>query len=142
MLYVLRLSTGDCVITAASDESTARELASTLQLEPDETIASVRPLARLAIRLTPNDSGSLDVNAWDDSTLDDILQSEYPLLYAAFRRANSVPLLSSPDKDLPLLNQLKQANEENAEIIRTGLRLEQKRLNPQTDLQAQKVARE
>lgn len=111
MLYVLRLSTGDCVVTAAEDEHMARSLAGSLDLAHGEEIASVRPLSRFALRLSPTDAGSLDVNSWDDSTLDDMLAHEYPILNEALRSANSSRFIPRSASDKPVLDQLKQAYE-------------------------------
>ena len=79
MLYVLRLPSGDCIVAAAEDESSVRALMGTLGLEPGEIPATIRPLSRFAVRLSPTDEGSLEVNSWDDATLDDFLAHEYPL---------------------------------------------------------------
>lgn len=86
MLYVLRLSGGDCIVTAAEDERSA--LACTLKLADGETVMSIRPLSGFTVRFSPTDSGSLEVSSWDDFSLDDILAKEYPILNEAFRRAN------------------------------------------------------
>src|SRR5215472_10562311 len=67
MLYVLRLSTGDLIVAAAENESRARALASTLELEDGEEVVSIRALPKFAARLSPTDSGSLEVHSWDDS---------------------------------------------------------------------------
>jgi hypothetical protein len=128
MLYVLRLSTGDCVVAAAEDETGPRSLATSFGLQDGEEIVSVRPLPRFAVRLSPTDSGSLEVSAWDDSTLDDILAHEYPILNEALQAANSVRFMPPPTADSPILEQLKQAHERNAEIIRAGLERELARL--------------
>jgi len=128
MLYVLRLTGGDCIVLTASDENHAREQAANFALEGGESIVSVRPLPDFAVRLSPNEDGSLDVNGWNDATLDDILEHEYPLLNRAFRTANTVRFMPVPDPDKPLMIQLREAHEQNAEIIREGLREEQSRL--------------
>ena len=128
MLYVLRLSTGDSIVAAAENESSARALASTLELEDGEEIVSVRALPKFAARLSPNNGGSLEVQLWDGSTLDDILAHEYPILNEALRSANSVRFMPPTTSDKPILNQLKQAYEQNTEIIRAGLQRERGRL--------------
>ena len=92
MLYVMRLAKGDCILASAGDECSARELAGHLLADDGETVVSVRELAGLGVRMSPNEQGSLDVHSWDDATLDDILDHEYPALHDAFRAANSRPL--------------------------------------------------
>jgi len=131
MLYVLRLSSGDCIVTSAADEPSARALNGTLKLEDGETIASVRPLSSFSIRLSPTDDASLEVKSWDDPSLDDILINEYPLLNEAFHLANSVRFMPPPNSKRPLVEQLREAHEQNSEILRKALRLELERLNPQ-----------
>jgi hypothetical protein len=93
MVYVLRLSSGDSMIAAADDEQCACGLVGALKLQHREVIESVRPLPHFAVRLTPTDGGSLEVNGWDDVTIDDILAHEYPLLNDALHLANSLPLI-------------------------------------------------
>jgi len=129
MLYVLRMTGGDCVVLTASDENQARELAGNFGLEGGEGIVSIRPLSDFGVRLSPNESGSLDVNCWNDATLDDILSHEYPALNEALRTANSVRFMPSPNSDQPLVIQLREAHEKNTEIIRQGLQDEQLRLS-------------
>ncbi|HEY3974345.1 MAG TPA: hypothetical protein VGM18_15170 [Candidatus Sulfotelmatobacter sp.] len=141
MLYVLRLTSGDCIVTAARNEVNAREQASSLGLEAGESVASARPMSRFALRLSPTDNGSLEVNSWDDSTLDDILMNEYPLLNKAFRTANSVRFMPSPNSQKPLLEQLRDAHEQNLEIIRKGLHQELERLVQESAVSARKAAR-
>jgi hypothetical protein len=140
MLYVLRLSSGDCVVAAAKDGKSARELADRIGLREGETITGIRPLPKFAVRLSPADNGSLEVNQWDDSTLDDILIHEYPILNEALRKANSVPFVSSPNREKPVLDQLKDAHQENAEIIRRGLRQEIERLTSEPTIHKHKTA--
>jgi len=141
MLYVLRLSSGDCIVTAAEDEISARGMASSLGLESGETIASVRPLSRFAVRLSPNVEGSLDVESWDDSTIEDLLVHEYPLLNEALHEANSVRFMPPPEPGRTVLDQLKHAHERNGEIIRKGLQLELQRLKSETFVERRKTAR-
>ena len=132
MLYVLRLSSGDCIVAAAEDESSARGLAGVLGLQADETIATVRTLSGFAVRLSPTDSGALEVDSWDDATLDDFLVHEYPLLKEALHTANSVRFMSAHDPTKPVLEQLREAHAENVKIIREGLHRERARLNSTT----------
>jgi hypothetical protein len=132
MLYVLRLSTGDCIITEAQDETCAHDFAVAYGLDDGESVVSVRPLSRFAARFSPNDSASFDVTSWDDPTLDNILACEYPLLNESFRQANSVPLMNAATAGRDILNQLKESHEQNLEIIRKGLRIELQRFTPQS----------
>jgi hypothetical protein len=141
MLYVLRLSGGDCVVTAAEDAISARGMASSLGLESGETVVSVRPLDAFAVRLSPNLDGSLDVSSWDVSTINNLLAHEYPLLNAALREANSVRFMPPPEADRPVLDQLKEAYEQNSEIIRRGLQLELQRSKSETFVERRKTAR-
>lgn len=129
MLYVLRLSSGDCILAAAEDEISARALASTLGLQADETVATVRALPGFGVRLSPTDNGTLEVDSWDDATLDDFLVHEYPLLNEALHTANSVRFISNPDPTTPVLDQLREAHAQNVKIIREGLQRERARLN-------------
>jgi hypothetical protein len=132
MLYILRLSNGDCIIVEAQDQSVARDLAAAVALEEGESIVSMRPLPRFAARFSPNDDASLNVSSWDDATLDDILAHEYPLLNEAFRQANSLPLMEAGSVNRDTLNQLKEAHEKNLEIIRKGLRMELEKFATET----------
>jgi|SRR5271166_163043 len=129
MLYVLRLSSGDCIVTSAADEVSARALNGTLKLEDGETIASARALSSFSVRFSPTDDASLEVNSWDDPGLNDILVNEYPLLNKAFHLANSVRFMPPPNSTKPLVEQLRDAHEQNSEILRKALRLELERLN-------------
>lgn len=131
MLFILRLTNGDSVVTTALNERDARENALKLGLENSTEIATVRPLAGFSMQLSPTDEGSLEVVHWEDCTLDDILASEYPLLEEAYRRANTEPFSKLADRDEPILAHLKAANERNKEIIREGLRLELERFSQQ-----------
>jgi hypothetical protein len=127
MLYILRLSNGDCILATGDSDYSARESAAKLCGDDAAQIASLRPLEKLAIRLSPNEEGSLELAHWDDATLDGILASEYPLLNEAFRRANAVPFVQMPNPQEPVLTQLKAAYERNTDIIRQGLQQEQRR---------------
>jgi hypothetical protein len=128
MLYVLRLANGDCIITTARSDGDARGLACQLGNEAGDEVVSVRKLPQLCVRLSPADSGSLDVNCWSDATLDDILENEYPVMNQAIRSANRVPFMPSPDPSRPLFQQLREAYERNTEIIREGIRQERQRI--------------
>lgn len=141
MLYVLRLTSGDCIVTQAHSEISARAFASTIGIEEGESIATVRTLPRFGARLSPTEAGSLEVNSWDDATLDDILVSEYPLLNDAFRTANSVRFMPPPNSTRPLIEQLREAHEQNAQLICKGLQQELQRLAPETSVPARKAAR-
>ena len=127
MLYVLRLSTGDCIVADAQNEDLARDLASAYGLEQGESVVSIRALSRFAARFSPTDCASLDVASWDDATLDDILAHEYPVLNEAFHKANSLPFLQTPIENADILTQFKGAHEQNVEVIRKGLRMELQR---------------
>lgn len=141
MLYVVRLMKGDCIIVAASDKQNALEFAHRLGGEDRESVASVRELSRFGVRLSPNEEGSLEVDSWDDRTLDDVLANEYPVLNEAFQAANAVPFMSRERATEPLMDQLKRAHEQNTEIIRKGLRLERQRFTPDPVIQKPKTAR-
>ena len=141
MLFIMRLSKGDCIIAAAQDECRARDLAGGLLAQDGEAVVSVRKLPRYCVRMSPTEQGSLDVHCWDDASLDNILDQEYPALSDAFRTANSLPLLPAAKTAGPPLSQLKQAFEENTEMIRRGLRLEQNRFSSATPIPARKTAR-
>jgi hypothetical protein len=127
------------MVAASEDERSARELAGRMGLQEGETIASIRPLSRFGVRFSPTDSGSLDVNSWDDSTLDDILIHEYPILNEALQKANAMRFVPTPNREKPVLDQLRDAHEKNSEIIRKGLRQEVERLT--SEPAKQKAAR-
>ncbi len=129
MLYILRLTNGDCVAAMAADERSARETAMKLRLEESAEVATVRRLDRFAVQFSPTEDGSLEVAHWDDAVLDGILASEYPLLYEAYRRANAEPLFQASNPEEPILSDLEVAYERNTGIIRQGLRLEQRRFS-------------
>jgi hypothetical protein len=140
MLYVMRLTGGDCVIASACDEQSAHDIASSLAAEDGEIVVSIRELDRFGVRFSPNDQGNLEVHCWDDATLDNVLVNEYPVLNDAFHAANAVPLMPAIDEKTPLMMQLKQAYEQNAEIIRNGLRVEKERLNSARTFKMRKAA--
>ncbi len=127
MLYILRLTSGDCVIALAPDERSARETATKLNPDEEAEVVSVRRLTSFAVQFSPTEEGSLAVAQWDDATLDGILAHEYPLLNEACRRANAEPFLPTPNPKEQALSQLKAAHERNTEIIRQGLRKERQR---------------
>ncbi len=121
MLFVLRLSTGDSIITVAQDEESARLQTGSLKLEEGEFIASVRPLASLAVRVSPSEHGDLEVHSWDATTLEDILVNEYPVFNGALRAANSVRFMPPPDATRPLIEEFREARQKNIEILRKGM---------------------
>lgn len=130
MLFVLRLTNGDCVVAEEADEFAARQTAN--RLSSNETqVASVRRLGRFAMQFSPTEDASLEVAHWDDAVLDDILAHEYPLLDEAYRHANAVPFAMASDPEEPILSDLKAAYEQNTEIIRQGLYRELRRLSQQ-----------
>ncbi|HUO24913.1 MAG TPA: hypothetical protein VMU61_04550 [Candidatus Aquilonibacter sp.] len=140
MLFILRLSNGDCVVALATDASSARETAANLDASGSFEVASVRPLSRFAVRLSPTEDASLEAAQWEDGTLDDILMSEYPLLNEAYRRANAEPFAASADRTEPALSHLKLSYERNKEIIRQGVELERQRFS-QTGASAETSSR-
>ncbi len=89
MLFILRLTNGNCVILLASDEQNARESVKQMDYDEGENIVSVRALDRFGVHLSPTEEGSLEILNWDDSALDSILENEYPFLQRAFQEANS-----------------------------------------------------
>jgi len=127
MVYVVRLASGDSIITFAGNEKDAHEAACRRGLEAGDEVISVRRLPQFCLRLTPADSGTLEIDSWDDATLDDILTHEYPQFDAAIRAANRVKFLPSPDPNRPIFEQLRQAYDKNTEIIREGIRQERPR---------------
>jgi hypothetical protein len=130
MVYVLRLANGDCIVTAARDDREAREIARQIGREPGDEIVSTRRLPQFCVRLSPAESGSLDINAWEDATLDNLLANEYPVLNQAIHAANGAKFMAAPESGRPLIEQLREAYEKNTEIIREGIREEQHRLMP------------
>lgn len=130
MLYALRLSTGDCIVAAADDESNALALAADFGLQADENIVTVRALSGFAVRLFPSDNGTFELDSWDDATLDDFLAHEYPLLNEALRLANSARFISAQAPTTSVLDQIRDAHVQNVKIIREGVQRERARLNP------------
>jgi hypothetical protein len=53
MLYILRLTDGDCVVTLADNEQGAREAAQKLTYYEATTVASIRSLENFAVRFVP-----------------------------------------------------------------------------------------
>jgi len=139
MLYVMRLMNGDSIIADARDEQSARDFVRTLEGEDAAATVSIRRLPRFAVRFSPNDRGTLEVNSWDDATLDDVLAQEYPVLNAALDEANKVPFVAAKTGK-PVMSQLREAHERNAQIIRKGLEEEQQRFSHATQLKTRKVA--
>jgi hypothetical protein len=127
MLYILRLTNGDCVLALAADECSARQMAGKLSGEEGAEVTTVRTLDNFAVQLSPTEEGTLEVAHWDDAALDGILASEYPLLFEAYRRANAQPLLTAPSSEEKTMAHLEAAYEQNTEIIRQGLRSERQR---------------
>lgn len=139
MLFVLRLSTSDSIITMAQDEESARLQTGSLKLEEGEFIVSVRPLPSFAFRVSPCEHGDLDVHSWDATTLEDILVNEYPIFHEALRAANSVRFMPPPDPSRPLAEQLREAHQQNAEILRKGIQEEATRMSSDAALAQQKT---
>jgi hypothetical protein len=139
MVYVLRLANGDCIITSARDDREAREIARQIGREPGDEIVSTRRLPQFCVRLSPAESGSLDINSWEDATLDNLLANEYPVLNEALHTANRVKFMAAPESGRPLIAQLREAYEKNTEIIREGIREEQQRLMPAQPVAAEPV---
>lgn len=127
--YVMGLSGGGSMIAPADDEECAWGVVGALKLQHREVIESVRPLSHSAVRLTPTDAGWLEVNSWDDVTIDDILAQGYPqpLLNDALQQTNSLPLIP-PGPNKVTLKRLSEAYERNVELIRIALRKEIERL--------------
>jgi hypothetical protein len=127
MLYILRLTNGDCVLALAADECSARQTAAKLSCEEGAQVTTVRTLDNFALQLSPTEEGTLEVAHWDDAALDGILASEYPLLFEAYCRANAQPLLTAAPSEEKNMAHLEAAYEQNTEIIRQGLRSERQR---------------
>ena len=128
-MYILRLTNGDCIVAMAADERGALETAKKLIQDEAAGVTSVRRLDRFGVQFSPTEDGTLEVEHWDDATVDDILASEYPLLNEAYRRANAAPFIEAFDPEEPVLAQLQSAHDRNTEIIREGLRRELERFN-------------
>jgi hypothetical protein len=133
MLYIVRLTNGNCAILLAPDELSAR--AAVKQMNENgraEDIASIRPLDDFRVQLCPTEDGTLEVLHWDDSVLDGILANEYPLLHQAYREANALSF-EKPAADEPGILRLNAEFERNTEIMREALRQERKRFSPKAD---------
>jgi hypothetical protein len=130
MLYIVRLTKGNCVVLLAPDEPSARAAAT--QMNNDEKVASVRPLENFQVQLCPTEDGTLEVLQWDDSVLDAILEHEYPLLHDAYREANALSF-EKPADDEPAILRLNTEFEHNTEVMRHALRQERKRFSPKAD---------
>jgi hypothetical protein len=128
MLYIVRLTNGNCVILLAPDEPSARAAVKQMNGK-GEDIASIRPLDHFRVQLCPTEDGTLEVLHWDDSVLDGILENEYPLLHQAYREANALSF-EKPDADEPAILRLNAEFERNTEIMRDALRQERKRFSP------------
>jgi hypothetical protein len=142
MLYLLRLSNGDCVLALAADEHGARQAALQLNSDSNSTIVSLRPLDDLAVQFSPTEDGSLDVTRWSDATLDGILSKEYPFLEQAFRRANAQAFQRPTSSRPASLDDLKAWHEQNTQIIREGLQIERNKFSqaPSNEKRSQKVS--
>jgi hypothetical protein len=128
MIYILRLTNGDCVVAMAANEDGARQVATRITtLDDAPEVASVRRLDAFGVRFTPTEDGGLQVAHWEEAALEDILANEYPVLNEACHRANSEPFLPAANLTEPVLPQLKDAYEQNTDIIRDGLRQELQR---------------
>ena len=140
MLYILRLSSGDCVLALAADEHGARQAALRLNSDSNSSIVSVRPLDDLAVQFSPTEDGSLDVTRWGDATLNGILANEYPLIEQAFRRAKAQSFQRPTSSRPASLEDLKAWHELNTQIIRKGLELERNKFDqkPSNEKQTQK----
>ncbi len=129
MLYILRLTNGDCVLALAADECSARQTAGKLSCNEGAQVTTIRTLDKFAVQFSPTEEGTLEVAHWDDDALDGILASEYPLLFEAYRRANAQPLMTTASAEEKTLAHLEAAFEKNTEIIREGLRSERQRFS-------------
>lgn len=131
MLFILRLTNGNCVILLAADEQNARQLLRKIDCGDGE-IVSVRALDRFGVHLSPTEDGSLEILSWEDSALDSILQNEYPFLQRAFHEANS-RAFEQAATDEPSILRLNAEFERNTEIIRRAVRVERERCGSKAD---------
>lgn len=127
MLYILRLTDGDCVVTLAADEQGAREAARKLIYDEATSVVSMRPIENFAVRFSPTEDGSLQAEEWNGCALDEILATEYPLLYGAYCKANAIPFTQPAESDEPILMHLESQFERNTEMIRSSLVQERQR---------------
>ncbi len=127
MLYILRLSSGNCIVVIASNAQKARSSVRQLDSLHGESVVSIRRLEGFEIKLSPTAEGSLEIIGWNDTALDSILANEYPVLYDAYRRANAQPFAAAAP-GTPPLQHLRIEFQRNTEIIRAALGEEQRRL--------------
>jgi hypothetical protein len=129
-LYVARLTNGNSIIILAPDQPRARLRAQQLTINGEARIASLRELSSFAAYFALNDEGALETMLWDNPTVGEIYENEYPLLKAAFLRAHAEPLhpiMARPGWE----KNLQATDEKNAAIIREGVQQERERLNPE-----------
>jgi len=132
MLYVLRLTNGNCIVLLASDEPSARSRAQQMDFFEQAEVASVRQIENFAVQLSPTEDGSLEIVDWDEGALDSILVNEYPVLQEAYREANARPFAkAAPDQ--PVIVRLNAEFERNTEAMRDALRIERQRFMPKAD---------
>ena len=127
MLYILRLTDGNCLVVLAANEPSARQIAGKVTLDSAAEVVSARRLQDFAVLLCPTEDGSLDVSQWDDTTLDNILATEYPSLNEAYRAANSQSFEKPPGAPPSNLGALNTWHEKNLGVIRQGLEIERKK---------------
>jgi hypothetical protein len=132
MLFILRLTNGNCVILLASDEQNAQQSLEQMGCEEGVNVVSIRALDHFGVHLSPTEDGSLQILSWDDSALDSILEMEYPFLQRAFQEANSRSF-GQADADEPSIVRLNAEFERNTEIMRRALRVERERFAPKAD---------
>jgi hypothetical protein len=126
MLYILRLTDGNCLVVLAANEASARQIAGKVTLGSAADVVTVRRLQDFAVLLCPTEDGSLEVSQWDDTTLDKILATEYPSLNDAYRAANS-QRFEKPSGRASNLEALNTWHEKNLGGIRQGLEIERKK---------------
>ena len=124
MLYIVRMTSGDCVVVMAEDERGAGQIALQLRMDQNAEVAAIRQLDRFAVQLSPREDGSFEISHWDGETFAGILANEYPLLNEAYKRANAQPLMPERSPETSALSQLGAGYEKNNEIIRDGVRRE------------------
>jgi hypothetical protein len=129
MLYILRLTNGNCLVVLAANEPAARRIAGKVTLDSAGDVVTVRRLQDFAVLLCPTQDGSLDVSQWDDTTLDNVLATEYPSLNEAYRAANSQCFEKPSGAPASNLEALNSWHEKNLGIIRQGIEIERKKFN-------------
>jgi hypothetical protein len=135
-VYVMRLTDGNSIIVLAADEQNARARAATLIVHEGVQIAYCREQSTFAAHFSLNDEGDLETVLWDDPTVGEILENEYPLLNETFKRANAEPFAPGLDATKPIMVQpgwqksLERADKKNIAIVLEGVRLERVRLDP------------